>query len=309
MAFEIGKRFDVLLDGGYFSDLVFTGLPEFPRLGHEIYSREFDLVPGGAYNTAVAMHRLRLKVAWPCCFGSDPFSQFVRDSAVGEGLDASFFEKSMQPSLRITVAFSFDHERAFLSYSDPVQPLPLLKLLKRLRPAWLCVTHLAFGADYEQLFRTARELDTRVFMDCQAHRQSLSNPDIRNALQLVDVFAPNEEEALLLTGKQNAEQALEALIEFVPLVIIKQGGSGCLCRQQGSETLRVPGIHVKVVDTTGAGDNFNCGFVCGQANGFSLLDSLRMANICGGLSTQSRGGTTTSPTFNQVKHFLEASKP
>jgi Sugar kinases, ribokinase family len=141
MAFEIGKRFDVLLDGGYFSDLVFTGLPEFPRLGHEIYSREFDLVPGGAYNTAIAMHRLRLKVAWPCCFGSDPFSQFVRGSAVREGLDASFFEKSMQPSLRITVAFSFDHERAFLSYSDPVQPLPLLKLLKKLRPGWLCVTH------------------------------------------------------------------------------------------------------------------------------------------------------------------------
>ena len=59
----------------------------------------------------------------------------------------------------------------------------------------------------------------------------------------------------------------------------------------------MPGIHVQVVDTTGAGDNFNCGFLCGQVRGFSLADSLRMGNICGGLSTQGYGGTTTSPTL------------
>jgi sugar/nucleoside kinase (ribokinase family) len=88
-------------------------------------------------------------------------------------------------------------------------------------------------------------------------------------------------------------------------VIIKQGAEGCLCRKPDGDLLQVPGIQVRVTDTTGAGDNFNCGFICGQSRGFSLLDSLRMANICGGLSTQGSGGTATSPTFNQVKRFLE----
>ncbi len=305
MKLEKGKPCDVLLDGGYFSDLVFTGLPEFPRLGHEVYSREFNLAPGGAYNSAVALNRLGMRIAWPCRFGSDPFSQFVKNSAINEGLDASFFEESSQPSLRITVAFSFDDERAFLSYSDAVQEIPLLKYLNDLRPAWLCVTHLAVGLHYPELFKQARALGTRIFMDCQAHHQSIADPQIQDLLHLVDVFAPNAEEARRLTGEYDLEKGLNKLVEFTPLVIIKLGSEGCLFRAQGGETMRVPGIRVQVMDTTGAGDNFNCGFLCGQVRDFSLLDSLRMANICGGLSTQGSGGTTTSPTFNQVKHFLD----
>jgi sugar/nucleoside kinase (ribokinase family) len=299
------SKFDVLLDGGYFSDLVFTGLPEFPRLGHEVYARKFTLAPGGAYNTAVALHRLRLSVAWPCRFGMDPFSQFVNDSALREGLDGSFFETNAHSSLHITAAFSFEKERAFLSYSDPQEHLPLLKLLKRTRPDWLCLTRLSFGSEYEALLRAAHNLGTKIFMDCQAHHQRISDPQIQAALRNVDVFAPNEEEACQLTGEAEAGKAAQVLSAYAPLVIVKRGSQGCLCLRQENETLNVPGIRVQAVDTTGAGDNFNCGFLCGCIRGFSLLDSLRMGNICGGLSTQGSGGTATSPTFNQVKHFLD----
>lgn len=300
-----GEPFQVLLDGGYFSDLVFTGLPEFPRLGHEIYSQEFHVLPGGAYNTAVALQRLGLKTAWPCRFGSDPFSQYVKEHALAEGLDPACFTQVDEPSLQITVAFSIDSERAFLSYSDPLPPMPLLEWERKLRPDWLCVSHLAHGGTYLELFATAHELGTRVFMDCQAHNHTLADAGIKDTLRQVDVFAPNAEEARRLTGQKDCEAALEMLAELVPLVIIKMGAEGCICRQ-GDLELRVPGIHVQVVDTTGAGDNFNCGFLCGQVRGFSLADSLRMGNICGGLSTQGYGGTTTSPTFNELKHFLES---
>jgi sugar/nucleoside kinase (ribokinase family) len=300
-----GEPFQVLLDGGYFSDLVFTGLPEFPRLGHEIYSKEFHVLPGGAYNTAVALQRLGLKTAWPCRFGSDPFSQYVKEHALAEGLDPACFTQTDKPSLQITVAFSIDSERAFLSYSDPLPPMPLLEWERKLQPEWLCVSHLAHGSSYLDLFAAAHELGTRVFMDCQAHNHSLADADIQEALRQVDVFAPNADEARRLTGRVDCEAALEMLAELVPMVIIKMGADGCICRQ-GDLELRMPGIHVQVVDTTGAGDNFNCGFLCGQMRGFSLADSLRMGNICGGLSTQGYGGTTTSPTFNELKHFLES---
>ncbi len=296
---------DVLLDGGYFSDLVFTGLPEFPRLGHEIYARDFHLMPGGAYNTAVALQRLGLKTAWPCRFGADPFSQYVKEHAIAEGLDPAYFLATDDPSMNITVAFSFDSERAFLSYSDPVPPVPLLDWLNRLQPAWLCMSHLAYGQSFLELFAAAHDLGTRVFMDCQAHNHTLADAGVRETLRQVDVFAPNAEEARRLTGLSDCEAALEMLAELVPLVIIKMGPDGCICRQ-GDLELCVPGIHVQVVDTTGAGDNFNCGFLCGQVRSFSLADSLRMGNICGGLSTQGYGGTTTSPTFNQLKHFLDS---
>jgi sugar/nucleoside kinase (ribokinase family) len=300
-----GQPFQVLLDGGYFSDLVFTGLPEFPRLGHEIYSRDFHILPGGAYNTAVALQRLGIKTAWPCRFGSDPFSQYVKEHALAEGLDPACFTQTDQPSLQITVAFSIDSERAFLSYSDPLPTMPLMEWQRKLRPDWLCASHLAHGSSYMELFAAAHELGTRVFMDCQAHNHTLADAGIMDTLRQVDVFAPNAEEARRLTGQKDCEAALEKLAELVPLVIIKMGAEGCICRQ-GDLELRIPGIHVQVVDTTGAGDNFNCGFLCGQVRGFSLADSLRMGNICGGLSTQGYGGTTTSPTFNELKHFLES---
>ena len=303
---ENGKKasFDVLLDGGYFNDLVFTGLPELPRLGHEVYSKDFNLIPGGAYNSAVAMRRLDLRVAWPCHFGSDPFSQYVKNHAVEEKLDPSFFTQVDRPSLHITVAFSFNEERAFLSYSDDFPEEPLADLLNELRPAWFLVSHLAHGEKYEALFEQAHVLGTKIYMDCQAHNRSMGDPQIRKALGMLDVFSPNAEEAKKLTGRENVEDALADLAELVPLVIIKLGKEGCICRYK-EQVLRVPGIPVQVVDTTGAGDNFDSGFLCGQVRGHSLYDSLRIANICGGLSTQGYGGTTTSPTYNQVKRFLD----
>ncbi len=306
MEIQLGGRSscDVLLEGGYFSDLIFTGLSEFPRLGHEIYSKDFHLLPGGAFNSAIALCRLGLKTAWPCCFGSDPFSQFVKQHAVEEGIDPAFFTDLDEPSLHITVAFSFNEERAFLSYSDEYADIQFLELLMNLRPAWLMISHLAFSEAYTELFSVARKQDTLIYMDCQAHNNSIDDPQVEHALRQVDVFSPNLEEARRLTGCESAEEALEKLAQIVPLVIIKLGKDGCVCRQ-GEQTLRIPGLKVQVLDTTGAGDNFDSGFICGQIRGFTLEDSLRMANICGALSTQGYGGTSTSPTFNQVKRFLE----
>jgi len=59
-----------------------------------------------------------------------------------------------------------------------------------------------------------------------------------------------------------------------------------------------------VVDTTGAGDNFNCGFLYGQVRGYSACRSLGIANICGGLSTKGYGGSASSPTETAVIEMM-----
>ena len=66
--------YDVLLLGGYFCDLIFTGLPEMPQLGAEVYGSAFDMVPGASYTTALALRRLDLRAGWACDFGDDLFS-------------------------------------------------------------------------------------------------------------------------------------------------------------------------------------------------------------------------------------------
>ena len=66
-------NFDVIVFGDYFCDLIFTGLPHMPAPGEEVYSRAFDVQPGGSFNAACAMHRLGLNVGWACDFGNDLF--------------------------------------------------------------------------------------------------------------------------------------------------------------------------------------------------------------------------------------------
>ena len=75
---------DVLVTGRYFCDVVITGLAEMPRLGYEVWGRQCEILPGASFIPAVALHRLGLRVAWPCYFGNDIFSRFVQEQAPHE---------------------------------------------------------------------------------------------------------------------------------------------------------------------------------------------------------------------------------
>jgi sugar/nucleoside kinase (ribokinase family) len=297
------KAYEIFLVGRYFCDLVFADLPEIPRLGHEIYSRNFHLVPGGVFTPAVALHRLGIKTAWPCLFGSDPFSRFVKEHALDEGVDTSFFEDSGDPSLHITAAFSFKNERGFLSYMDPVPPYDYRELIAAARPKWVYITHLVLGRELDCLVAAARSVGAQVYMDCQAHNHTLHEPVICDGLGKVDIFSLNTEEACKLTEKESLIDALKELSKHVNTVVIKDGSAGCHFKD-AYQTIHEAGQKVDVVDTTGAGDNFDSGFLYGLLRGYSLQETMRIANICGGLSTQGYGGTASSPTETELLRML-----
>jgi sugar/nucleoside kinase (ribokinase family) len=291
---------DVLVTGRYFCDLIVTGLREMPRLGDEVWGTGCELVPGAAFIPAVALQRLGLRVAWPCYFGNDLFSQFVREQARLEGLDEGWFMETGQPAFCLSIALSIGSERAFVSYMDGIPEPAYAELIGQLRPSWVILPHLMTGAKLEAITQAARQSQTRVLMDCQSHHSSLDEPAVRSALRQVDVFSPNLSEALQLTRAPHPEAALAALAELCPFVVIKLGPDGAMA-QRGKQIARAPGIQASVVDTIGAGDNFNCGFIYGQTHRYSLEDSLLCGNICGGLSTQAHGGTGAAPTAAAVE--------
>jgi sugar/nucleoside kinase (ribokinase family) len=291
---------DVLVTGRYFCDVVITGLPEMPRLGYEVWGRQCEILPGASFIPAVALHRLGLHVAWPCYFGNDLFSRFVREQARREGLNEAWFLEYDHPALGITISFSFARERAFVSYEDKIPELQYPGLIRQLHPRWIMLMKLWKGDVLEGIIEAARESHTAIFMECQANEESLADPQIVSALKRVDVFSPNLEEALQLTGAPHVDAALAELAALSPLVVVKAGKEGAIA-QQGSRIVRVPGIKVDAVETTGAGDNFDCGFIYAQIQGYSLEDSLRCGNICGGLSTEAYGGVTAAP----IKEIVE----
>ena len=295
--------YDVLLWGVFFCDLIFTGLPQVPRLGAEVFSADFSMTPGGPFTTTVAMHRLGLRVGWMCDFGDDVFSQFVLAAAKREGIDNSLFQIHPFPVRRVSAAFSFSHDRGFVSFMDDVPQTSAVPLIERHSPRCLFLPHLHYGEMYADLFACAHAQGAVIFMDCQSTDATLDAPGVVDALRAVDVFAPNEVEALQLTGAATVERALARLAELTPLVIVKLGAEGAIARLDGG-VVQVPAIPVEVVDTTGAGDCFNAGFLYGYLRGAPLETCLRAGNICGGLSTTAVGGRAAAPTAAQVEEYL-----
>jgi sugar/nucleoside kinase (ribokinase family) len=86
-------------------------------------------------------------------------------------------------------------------------------------------------------------------------------------------------------------------------VVVKLGPNGSIARRRG-QVVRSPGYQVEVVDTTGAGDSFNGGFLHGYLAGMDLGACLDLGNACGALSARGIGGTTTQATLQEAEKFI-----
>jgi sugar/nucleoside kinase (ribokinase family) len=130
------------------------------------------------------------------------------------------------------------------------------------------------------------------------------NHGLARALAQTDVFLPNEQEALAIAQAAELDTALERLTVTIPLVTVKRGAQGAMARQ-GATVVSDPGFRVEAVDTTGAGDTFDAGFLYGYLHGWPLADSLALGCACGALSTQAAGGTTAQPTLVEAQGLIQ----
>ncbi|MFZ1771733.1 MAG: PfkB family carbohydrate kinase, partial [Caldilinea sp.] len=96
---------------------------------------------------------------------------------------------------------------------------------------------------------------------------------------------------------------LDALATCVPMVALKRGGDGAIARR-GAEVAEAHPLPVTVVDTTGAGDSFNAGFVYGFLAGWPLQRTADFAAACGATSTRAAGGVESQPTLEEAIMLL-----
>jgi sugar/nucleoside kinase (ribokinase family) len=298
---------DVLVVGAYFADLVFHGLPRPVRSGGEVFADGFGLVPGGAYTLAMALHRLGRHVVWSADFGADLFSAQVLSWARQEGLDEAGFRHHPFPVRSLTVALSFTDDRAMVSYQDPVDPVPLVPLLQRHRPRALLLPQLRWDDETVAAARLARQLGVLVVMDCHDTPQTLNDPAVRQVLALVDVFTPNSDEALRLTGTSDLEAAITQLSTLVPTLVVTRGAEGATAVRDGKRH-DVPAARVASVDTTAAGDCFNAGLVHGLLDGWPLPDCLAAAALCGAAATTGPGSSTALDAAALARRFHPSPK-
>ncbi|HVN54766.1 MAG TPA: PfkB family carbohydrate kinase [Anaerolineaceae bacterium] len=298
--------YDVVVVGDYCLDLIFTGLPKMPELGVEIVSKGFEMIPGGPYNTAVAMHRLGIRVGWACDFGSDEFSRYVLAETKKEGLDDRLFRQNACPLRNITVSLSYPTDRAFIAFYDLSPAIPaVIKALPGISTRYLYIPGIYTGPalDAGSLLLKAKRI--KVIMDGNSvENASLDNPEVRKAIQLSDIFLPNAREVRRLTGKQDLLEGIRALADLVPLLVVKDGRNGAYALKKGETLVYIPALEISPVDTTGAGDCFNAGFLKAWLTGKSLEECLKWGNIVGGLSTLELGGTGKRITEQDVYERL-----
>lgn len=298
-------KYDILAVGSYTVDLVFTGMPGLPEIGKEVYSSGFDMVPGEAYNSAVAMHRLGIKVGWAADFGNDLFSRYALNQARAEGIDDSLFIYHNRPLRRLTVSASFPEDRAFITYYDPDPGLPAaMKALATVSARAVYIPGFYSGSLFDAGNALIRLKRMKLVMDGNSGEEvSLKTASTRKTVQSVDILLPNAWEARNMTGEQDLEAAIRCLGKLCPLVVVKDGARGAYACQE-DQLLHAPAVPVEALDTTGAGDCFNAGFIKAWLDGKPLIECLQWGNIVGGLSTLARGATGKVIRQQDVEEYL-----
>ena len=303
------EPYDILIPGHYFCDIIFSGIPGFPTLGTELFTKDLTVIPGGIMNTVGALARLNTRVGWLSTLGNDFFSQFTANTARAEGIDLSLMKFVDRPLKRVTVALSYTDDRAFVTYVDPVPDLlpRVYEALETTPFRHLHFTGLHIVEQMPDLIQACHQRGIRVSMDCQHREQTLDSPLVKSIVSGLDLFMPNVSEAQRLTGTTSLEAAAGILRELVPHLIINDGRNGVHAWVNGHYA-HAPAIKIEpVVDTTGAGDVFNAGFLSAFLEGNAIETCLQWGNIAGGLSLRGHGGYSTSPTREELFTYLETS--
>ena len=303
------RPFDLLVAGEINPDLVLSGnvLPEFGQVEKLVDSATLTIGSSSAI-FACGAARLGLKVAFVGICGDDVFGRFMLEEMKKRYVDVSNVIIHPDGQTGLSVILTQDADRAILTHPGLIAGLQasdisdsLLRQSRHLHVAsYFLQTKLQ--PDLPALFQRAHSLGVTTSLDTN-YDPSEEWLGFDELLSATDVFLPNKTEALSITKSNDAESASRQLARKSKLVAIKLGADGALACSQ-NEIARSSSISVNVFDTVGAGDTFDAGFLYGYLNNWPLDKSLRLACVCGAMSTQNAGGTESQPTLDEAMKYV-----
>jgi len=258
--------FDCLVAGDANVDLLVDGIIALEP-GTEKLASNLELVLGGSSAiTAFNLSRLGVKVAFAGVIGCDLFGRFVEEKLLSAGVDIRLLRRIDAQKTGVTIWHSHRGERAGVTYSGSIAMLEVGDVPEQ---ALKSAKHLHVGAYYLQsnfhagapkLFARAKALGLTTSVDCNYDPAEVWDSNLRAVLEYTDVFFPNENEARAITRTAKASEAARELAKVVKVVVVKRGSLGALIATREKQ-FEVPAIPVDVVDSVGAGDSFNAGFL------------------------------------------------
>ncbi|HEX3435814.1 MAG TPA: carbohydrate kinase family protein [Pseudacidobacterium sp.] len=305
------RKFDITIVGEFNLDLLLYGLPEELPVERELLANHAAIVLGGS--PAITAHNLGAlgnRVGFITILANDVFSPQCRRELENAGVDVSraiFADHHI--STGFTVLLQHNGTRRMLTYPGTAPHLTF----DQLDLDYLCSArhfHLAsyflqtsLRSDVPRLFARLKEAGLTISLDTNDDPSDTWDDSIREVLRHVHVLLPNEYEACRMAHTENIDEAIEWLLQFVPLIVVKKGAEGAIaCTRKRRWTASA--VKVLPIDAVGAGDSFNAGFLHGYIRGWAMEDCLRQGNLAGAVSTTMVGGVAAFQSRAGLEQFF-----
>lgn len=306
----MAARFDLLVVGDVNPDIVLRGDVE-PAFGQaERLVEEAHLTIGGSGAImACGAARLGLRVAVCAIVGGDLFGRWIREQLEARGIDVHALVVDPARRTGLTIVLSKRQDRAILTYPGTIAELRSSnidrQLLSETRHVHVSSYFLQreLAPDLPEMFDEAHSAGGTTSVDPNWDPGETWDGRLTDVLPRTDVFLPNATEALRIGRQEEIDRAALSLARAARLVVVKLGPQGAIAAQ-GTGLVRVPGFQADPVDTTGAGDSFDAGFLASWLAGDPIERSLAMGAACGALSTRALGGVDGQPTMDEARSAL-----
>jgi sugar/nucleoside kinase (ribokinase family) len=305
---------DVLVIGDANPDLLLTGdaVPAFGQAETLVDSADL-LLGGSAAIVACGLARLGVSVALAATVGADLYGRFVREALTERGVDTRWLRDDPDVPTGISVVLSVG-DRAILTHPGTIATTgpevvddDLVDSVRHVHSASFFLQP-RLAPSLPQVFARARAGGASTSLDTNwdpARRWD----GVASLLAGTDVLMPNVAELLALTGRTTVDAAARDVLDRGCRVALKDGPSGGVLWERSGDLIRVPAETAEAIDTTGAGDSFDAGFISGMLDGLPGEECLDRAVRCGTLSTRGRGGTGTQPTLEELDSGFRPAPP
>jgi len=304
------KPLDIAIVGETNLDLILYGLPEEMPVEREILGSGFDMTLGGS--SSILAHNLAVlgtQVGFVSEVGDDAMGAIAKGYLEESGVGLSRFRQKAGAKTGVTLLLPHGKRRHILTYPGVMSELRVedldLAYLTSARHFHLSSLFLQTGlhAGLPALFDGLRSAGLTVSLDTNDDPTGQWCGVLDSLLDRIDILLPNEDELLRIADAATLEAALDKLAPRIPLITVKCGSRGALV-QRGTERQWIQPLLVEPVDTIGAGDSFNAGFLNSWLRGEDPIRAAKAGNRTGALSTLRPGGIAAHRDVSLRREFL-----
>lgn len=312
---EQQKTFDITIAGETNLDLILYGLPEEMPVERELLGSDFKVTLGGS--SSILAHNLATlgnRVGFASQVGSDEMGDIALARLAESGVDFSQIKRQHHIDTGVTLLLPHGRGRHILTYLGAMAEMTVsdlsLDYLTSSRHFHLSSLFLQTGLQpgLPELFDRLKAAGLTISLDTNDDPSDTWGGVLDQLLDRIDLLLPNEDEIMRIARRPTLEQSLDLLAARVPLIVVKCGARGAVV-QKGNRRDWVSPISVEPVDTIGAGDSFNAGFLNSYLKGEDPVRAATMGNVTGALSTLRTGGTEAFRDIELRETFLKQHAP